>query len=71
MVMAATFTTLRPELSFPATNQGSVERNDMSGNRMRWQPGRRGHYDGWFVAFSSPEEAAASMPLAVVPLLLD
>ena len=25
---------------------------------MRWQPGRRGHYEGWFVAFNSPEEQA-------------
>ncbi|MFN2464873.1 MAG: hypothetical protein ABR598_01255 [Candidatus Dormibacteria bacterium] len=32
--------------------------NDMSGNRMRWQPGRRGHYEGWFVAFNSPEAEA-------------
>jgi hypothetical protein len=29
----------------------------MSGNRMRWLPGRQGHYEGWFVAFSSPHEA--------------
>ncbi|MEA2681911.1 MAG: hypothetical protein QOK05_239 [Chloroflexota bacterium] len=30
----------------------------MSGNTMRWQPGRRGHYEGWFVAFNNPAEQA-------------
>ncbi|HEY8739651.1 MAG TPA: hypothetical protein VIN56_03550 [Candidatus Dormibacteraeota bacterium] len=25
---------------------------------MRWRPGRRGHYEGWFVAFNSPEVKA-------------
>jgi hypothetical protein len=30
----------------------------MSGNRMRWQPGRRGHYEGWFVAFNDPGQEA-------------
>ncbi|MDQ6747218.1 MAG: hypothetical protein M3010_03810 [Candidatus Dormibacteraeota bacterium] len=30
----------------------------MSGNRMRWQTGRRGHYEGWFVAFNNPAEEA-------------
>jgi hypothetical protein len=30
----------------------------LSGNTMRWRSGRRGHYEGWFVAFNSPEDQA-------------
>jgi hypothetical protein len=30
----------------------------MAGNLMRWKPGTRGHYEGWFVAFSNPGEQA-------------
>ncbi|HEV1996681.1 MAG TPA: hypothetical protein VGR61_00935 [Candidatus Dormibacteraeota bacterium] len=26
----------------------------MSGNSMRWRSGKRGHYEGWFVAFNNP-----------------
>ena len=32
--------------------------NDMNGNSIRWRPGRRGHYEGWFVAFNNPAEKA-------------
>lgn len=28
---------------------------DPVGNRMRWTPGKRGHYEGWYVAFNNPE----------------
>jgi hypothetical protein len=28
------------------------------GNTMRWRAGRRGHYEGWFVAFNSPSDEA-------------
>jgi hypothetical protein len=27
----------------------------MNGNDMRWKPGRRGHYEGYYVAFNDPE----------------
>jgi hypothetical protein len=27
----------------------------MNGNDMRWKPGRRGHYEGYYVAFNQPE----------------
>jgi hypothetical protein len=27
----------------------------MSGNEMRWKPGRRGHYEGYYVAFNHPQ----------------
>jgi len=30
----------------------------MDGNTMRWTRGRRGHYEGWFVAFNNPGEGA-------------
>ena len=30
----------------------------MSGNSIRWRPGKRGHYEGWFVAFNNPAEEA-------------
>ena len=30
----------------------------VGGNTMRWRPGRRGHYEGWFVAFNSPSDGA-------------
>ena len=30
----------------------------MNGNTMRWRQGRRGHYEGWFVAFNAPSEEA-------------
>ncbi|GAC1333521.1 MAG: hypothetical protein NVSMB17_14040 [Candidatus Dormibacteria bacterium] len=30
----------------------------VDGNTMRWKRGRRGHYEGWFVTFNSPEDGA-------------
>jgi hypothetical protein len=27
----------------------------MNGNQMRWKPGRRGHYEGYYVAFNHPQ----------------
>jgi hypothetical protein len=30
----------------------------IGGNVMRWRPGSRGHYEGWFVAFNSPQDGA-------------
>ena len=29
----------------------------MTGNQMRWRPGKRGHYEGYYVAFNHPESA--------------
>ncbi len=29
----------------------------MNGNDMRWKPGKRGHYEGYYVAFNHPESA--------------
>jgi len=27
-----------------------------AGNRMRWEPGQRGRYEGWYVAFNDPQQ---------------
>ncbi len=27
----------------------------MNGNDMRWKPGKRGHYEGYYIAFNDPE----------------